>query len=337
MGFKLAINCNWHEAGAVDLNQMFDRVRAADEGGVHSVWVAETWGRDAVPLLTLLTQRTRRIQIGTGIINIFSRSPGLMAQSFGTLDELSGGRMIAGFGTSGANVIEHFHGVPFKQPLQRLHEYVEIMNTLIGGEKLVYNGKIFKLGRGFTLRFTPVRSHIPIYIASLTPKSVEQTAQIADGWLPIWTPLQNVGAEVKAFKAAAEKAGRDPNSLTVRSPGTVTITTSQALDRAKQGVSGSFAFYLSRMGTFYYEHVSRLGYGDEVAAIKGAFDKGGSAAAAALVGEEMQQSVSFVTDSVEAARERLAAQEAAGIDLHSVDIHAGTPAEEQRLYERLIA
>lgn len=333
MSFKLSVGVNWSGG---DRDAAFERVRAAEEAGVHSVWVAEAWGYDAVPMLTQIVERTRQIQVGTGILNIFSRTPGLMAQSFGTLDALSGGRMIIGLGTSGANVIEHFHGVPFKYPLTRMKEYVEIINMLMRNEKLVYNGKIFKLNRGFTLRFDLVRNHIPIYIASLTPKSVEQTAQIADGWLPIWTPLQNVAAEVKAFGAAAQAAGRDPASLTVRAPGSIVITSSKNVERAKQGVAGGLAFYVARMGTFYYEHVSRLGYADEAAAIKKAFDESGSGAATALISEELQQSVGFVTDSVDAARERLAAQEAAGIDLHAVEVQADTPAEMQKIYERLI-
>src|SRR5437588_12987166 len=104
MGYKLAINVNW--SGSRDSNAMFEYVRAADEGGVHSIWVAEAWGYDAVPLMTQIAERTRTIQIGSGILNIYSRTPGLMAQAFGTLDLLSSGRMIIGLGTSGANVIE---------------------------------------------------------------------------------------------------------------------------------------------------------------------------------------------------------------------------------------
>lgn len=333
MAVKLAVNVNW--TGRHDSEEGFDYIRAADEAGVHSVWVAEAWGQDAVPTMTQIVERTKNVQVGSGILNIFSRTPALMAQTFGTLDLLSSGRMIIGLGTSGAQVIEHFHGVPFRRPLARMREYVDIINMLMRNEKLVYEGQIFKLNRGFTLRFDVPRSHIPIYIASLTPKSVGQTAQIADGWLPIWTPLQNVAAEIKAFRAAAGAAGRDPAGLTVRSPGTLHLTSGENLDKAKQTVASGFAFYVSRMGTFYYEHVSRLGYADEAAAIKSTFDKEGSRAGTAAVSEELQQAVGFVTDSVDAARERLAAQQAAGIDLHSVEIEAESPAEAQRLYERL--
>jgi hypothetical protein len=145
-----------------------------------------------------------------------------------------------------------------------------------------------------------------------------------------------VAEEVRRFRAAAAAAGRDPAALTVRAPGTIVITRSGNIERARQAVAGSFAFYVARMGTFYYEHVSRLGYADEAAAIKKAFDEGGSAAGTAAVSPELQQAVGFVTDSIDAARERLAQQSEAGIDLHSVDVQADSPAEQQKIYEQLI-
>ena len=333
MAHKLAVNVNW--AGVNDRDAIFDHARAADEGGVHSIWQAEAWGPDAVPMMTQIAERTKNVQIGSSILNIFSRTPGLFAQTFGTLDLLSGGRMIIGLGTSGANVIEDFHGLPFRLPMTRMKEYVEIINTLIAGEPLNYEGKIFKMSRGFTLRFDTPRKHIPIYIASLTPKSVAQTAQIADGWLPIWTPVQDVAGEMKRFRAAAEKAGRNPDELTVRAPGTITITSKEDVERTRQGVASGFAFYIARMGTFYYEHIVRLGYADEAAAIKAGFAQGGSKAGSAAVSPEFQQAVGFVTDSVDAARDRIAEQEAAGISLHSVEVRTGSAADTQKVYERL--
>ena len=330
---KLSVGVNWQ--GALDRERLYEEVRAADESGVHSVWTAEAWGRDAFTTLALLADRTQNVQLGTAIVNIFSRSPAALAQHFATLDELSGGRVIIGLGTSGANVIEHFHGVPFERSLRRLREYVEIINMLIAGEPLKYEGEIFRLGRGFTLAFETVRKHIPIYLATLNPASVRQTARIADGWLPIWTPLEKMADVIREFRETAAKAGRDPASLTVRSPGGITIT--KNVERAKAGVAGGLAFYVSRMGVFYYQHVSRLGYADEAAAIKGAWDKGGREAGAAAVPEHLQQGVGFVTDSVDAARERIAEQEAAGIDLHQVQVDAESPRERALIYEQLVA
>ena len=330
---KLSVGVNWQ--GAHDRERVYDEVRAADESGVHSVWTTEAWGRDAFTPLALLADRTKNVQLGTGIVNIFSRSPAALAQHFATLDELSGGRMIIGLGTSGANVIEHFHGVKFERGLRRLREYVEVINMLIAGEPLNYQGEIFTLSRGFTLRFDTVRKHIPIYIAALNPASVRQTARITDGWLPIWTPLEKLPEVVAEFRETARKAGRNPDELTVRSPGGITIT--ENVERAKAGIAGGLAFYVSRMGVFYYEHISRLGYADEAAAIKRAWDEGGSGAGGAAVPEALQQSVGFITDSVDAARERIAAQEAAGVDLHQISVDAETPQQRAKVYEQLVA
>jgi alkanesulfonate monooxygenase SsuD/methylene tetrahydromethanopterin reductase-like flavin-dependent oxidoreductase (luciferase family) len=330
---KLSVGVNW--GGAADRERLYDDVRAADEGGVHSVWTTEAWGRDAFTPLAVLADRTKNVQLGTAIVNIYSRSPGALAQHFATLDELSGGRMIIGLGTSGANVIEHFHGVPFGRGLRRLREYIEIINTLIAGQPLNYAGEIFRMSRGFTLRFDTVRPHIPVYIAALNPASVRQTARIADGWLPIWTPLEKMPEVVKEFREAAAKAGRNPDDLVVRSPGGITIT--KNVERAKAGVAGGLAFYVSRMGVFYYEHIARLGYADEAAAIKRAWDEGGSGAGGAAVAESLQQGVGFVTDSIEAARERIAEQEAAGINLHQIHVDAETPQARARVYEQLVS
>ncbi|MGZ3619119.1 MAG: LLM class flavin-dependent oxidoreductase, partial [Candidatus Binataceae bacterium] len=115
MAYKIALGVNWQ--GKPDFKGMIERAKAADDAGAHSIWVAEAWGRDAFTSLTLLAEHTKRIALATGIVNTYSRTPGALAQHFATLDELSGGRMIIGLGTSGPQVIEHFHGVAFNPPL----------------------------------------------------------------------------------------------------------------------------------------------------------------------------------------------------------------------------
>ncbi|HTY53976.1 MAG TPA: LLM class flavin-dependent oxidoreductase, partial [Candidatus Binataceae bacterium] len=174
---KIGISVNWQ--GNLDVKRVIRQAEIADEAGVDSIWVAEAWGRDAFTLLAILADHTRRVRLASSIVNTYSRTPAALAQHFATLDEVSGGRMIIGLGTSGPQVIEHFHGVKFEPALTRMKEYVEIIDTLIAGTPLRYEGKLFKLNRGFTLRFEPPRKHIPIFIASLNRKSVEFTAQRA--------------------------------------------------------------------------------------------------------------------------------------------------------------
>src|SRR5213594_1020795 len=219
MARKVSIGFNWQ--GPMDYDQALARVRLAEEAGVDTAWVAEAWGRDCFTILALMARETRRMQLGTGIVNIYSRTPAALAQHFATLDELSGGRMIIGLGTSGPQVIEHFHGVPFHPPLTRLKEYVEIINTLMRNEPLKYSGKLFHLQRGFTLRFTPARTHIPIYLATLNAKSVKLTAELADGWLPIMIPLPKLKGEIDAVRQMSVAAGRPADAVSVRAPGAV--------------------------------------------------------------------------------------------------------------------
>src|SRR5499427_7509025 len=188
MARRIGIGFDWQ--GSLDRERAFARAKLAEDAGIDSLWAAEAWGRDAFSLLTQVAERTTRIQLGTGIVNIYSRTPAALAQHFATLDELSGGRAIAGFGTSGPQVIEHFHGVPFKPTLTRMRETIEIFNTLIAGTPLKYQGQLFRLERGFTLRFKPIRPHIPVWIASLNPGALKLTAALTDGWMPIMIPRE---------------------------------------------------------------------------------------------------------------------------------------------------
>lgn len=318
MARKLTIGINWQ--GRFDFKSLIDRARIADQAGIHSIWVAEAWGHDAFTLLTLFAEHTSKVQLATSIVNCYSRSPAALAQHFATLDELSGGRMIIGLGTSGPNVIEHFHGVRFNPPLTRLKEYVEIINMLIAGTPLNYEGKLFRLSRGFTLRFEPIRKHIPIFIASLNARSVEFTAQKADGWLPVMIPLGGLGRAISEFRAIAKAAGRDSRSVEVKAPGAVVVTGN--VERARAAQARTIAFYVARMGTFYAEQLARFGFGDEVNRIKEAWNSGGSKAGALAVSARMLSELGYVGE-VGGARERIAAQEAAGVDLHPVEIDAG--------------
>jgi F420-dependent oxidoreductase-like protein len=332
MSFRLSIG--FRSRGGTDREDAFNRVRAADEAGVDTVWVAESWGEDAFTLMGQIVERTKHVNVGSGIVNVYSRTPAALAQHFASLDAVSGGRMIIGLGTSGANVIEHFHGVPFEKPLQRTREYVEIINILIAGAPLKYRGEIFQMDRGFTLNMQRQRDHIPVYLATLSPKSVQQTGEIADGWLPIWTPIEKVPEVMANIRKAATDAGRPGDALTLRSPGGEIITND--VERTRAGVAGNFAFYLCRMGAFYHRHIRRLGYGDLVDTVQQAWQEGGSGAGAEAVPPDMQQALTLVTNSIDEARERLAQEAAAGIDLHSVTVDGQTPQEMQKTYAALM-
>lgn len=327
MAYKISIGIDWQ--GKLDYQALCEKVQIAEAAGVHSAWVPEAWGRDAFTILTLLADKTKRINLGTAIVNTYSRTPAALAQHFATLDEVSGGRMLLGLGTSGPQVIEHFHGVAFQPPLQRMREYVEIINTLMKGEPLKYSGRLFDLQRGFTLRFQPVRDHIPIYLATLNAKSVKMTAELADGWLPIMIPIEQLKSEIDNLRQASVAAGRPANAVAVRSPGTITVTSQ--IDKARAASAGMLAFYIGRMGTFYAAQLTRLGYGGAVETIKEAW-AGGSRAAGEAVPAQLVDATGCV-GSVEAGIDRLQAQEECGVDLHHVNVQA----ENNREYERILA
>ena len=150
---KITVGLNW--AGDFDVNSLIEQAKIADDSGVHTFNISEAWGLDALSLLAVVANETTNIQLSSNIINIFSRTPGAIAQHFATLDHISNGRMILGIGSSGPQGIEHFHGIKFSKPLTRIREYIDIINMLLNETPLQYDGDIFHLARGFTLRFKP--------------------------------------------------------------------------------------------------------------------------------------------------------------------------------------
>jgi F420-dependent oxidoreductase-like protein len=327
---RLSIGVGWN---GQNTDQVIREAKIADEAGIDTLLVAETWGHDAFSILTLLARETRRIKLGTSIVNIYSRTPGALAQHFATLDQLSGGRAVIGLGTSGPNVIEHFHGIKFDKPFTRMREYVEIIDRLMRGEKLDYEGEVFKLHRGFTLRFSPVRPKIPIYIASITPKSVAQTVTIADGWIPIFLPKERWADQLGAFQAQLRSAGKDPAQFTVRCPYHVTVTDQP--ERAAAARRANAAFYIARMGNFYYEHFVRMGYQAEADAVRAAWASGGSEAGAAALPDRLVDQLGFA-GPVEACCDALDQAAAAGFTLLSTTVVERDEAKRAEIYKRLV-
>ncbi len=350
MARKICISLDWQQLS--DRERILRQVEIADRAGVDTVWVAEAWGRDAFTILTLLATRTSRIKLGTGIVNVYSRTPAALAQHFATLDEISGGRAVAGFGTSGPQVIEHFHGVPFKPTITRLRETIQIFDMLLAGEPLRFQGKLFKLERGFTLRFDPVRKHIPVWLATLNPKALALTAELADGWMPImiprshlaseiadgWMPIMiprsHLASEIAAFRERVVAAGRPADAVAVRAPDRVVV----ALDdpaKAKRAAAGTLAFYIARMGTFYGAQLERFGWGDAVARVRKAWSEKGSEAGIDAVPEELLAETTTV-GSIEECKERLDAEARAGVALHNVAVQTRSEAEYERVLGELV-
>ncbi len=262
---------------------ILDQVHLADQLGYDSVWLGEAWGYELFTSLADLVRVTSRIKLGAGVANVFSRTPALIASTAATLDERSSGRMLLGLGTSGPQVVEHWHGMPYQKPLRRLREYTEIINTIIARKPLSYQGEVFKLERGFTLRFHPPRTHIPIYIASLTDKSIIQTGTIADGVLPTYWPAHAYPEMRRLLDEGAVSAGRPSGSVKIASYIMCEILLDEReRELARRRARGPVAFYIGRMGAFYAEMLARHGFASDVAAVKKGWETGQQAAIAAV-------------------------------------------------------
>ncbi|HEY4385734.1 MAG TPA: LLM class flavin-dependent oxidoreductase [Ktedonobacteraceae bacterium] len=266
--------------------EVVEKVRIADELGFDSIWLGESWGYELFTSISELLQVTKRIKIGAGIANIYSRTPALLASTAATLDERSDGRFILGLGPSGANVIEHWHGVPFQKPVRRTREYIEIIRMILRGEKLVYQGEFFQLERGFKLRFTPLRANLPIYVAAMGPKNVVQTGELADGVLPVYWPGDKWGLLRTELDEGAALAGRPAHSAMIAPYITSAILSPEAGEQERQiarlRAAAPLAYYIGKMGTYYAEMLTRNGFGEDVQAVIAAWQQGSKTANAAV-------------------------------------------------------
>ncbi len=266
----------------------------ADVMGYHSFWTGESWGRDAFTVLTMIACHTRSLRLGTGIVTVFSRTPALIAQSIASLDLVSQGRAILGLGTSGRAVIEGWHGLPYQRPLARTREYVEIIRQALAGGPVNYEGEFFRLGR-FRLAAPPIQQRMPIYLASLGPKNLELTGQVADGWLPILTDRGQLSALTETVARAASSVGREISQITV-APQILCYAadTSEEMDEGERLIRSHMAYYIGGMGSYYYNLFRRFGYRAEAGAVRDAWASGERSKAAGAISERMLENVSVL-------------------------------------------
>ena len=203
-----------------------------------------------------------------------------------------------GYGPSGANVIEHWHGVPFSKPVKRTREYVEILRMIFREEKLVYHGEYFNLERGFKLRFKPFRPDIPIYIAAMGPKNLIQSGEIADGVLPVYWPSNKWGEMRTLLDEGAHLAGRPPHSAAIAPYITSVLLPENVSEEQRKAVrlraAAPLAYYIARMGVYYADMLTRNGFGEDVEAVKEADKRGGTKAATAAVSDRLLDATSII-------------------------------------------
>ncbi len=270
----------------------------AEELGFDSVWIPEAWGRDAITVLAVLATRTTRIKLATGIVNVFSRTPAITAQTIASLDDLSNGRAILGLGVSGPRVIEQWHGLPFETPLERTREFVEVVREILKGEPVDYSGHIFRL-RGFSLGFKPPRHDIPIFLAAIGPANIRLAGEVADGWLPIFASPDLLASGAGWLAEGAALSGRSGRDIQIASY-VPALLGPGADDRLRAHI----AYYVGAMGSYYYRLMVRSGWGAEADRIRSLWRLGSRREAAASVSQEMLEGLTL-RGSVAGARERL--------------------------------
>jgi len=304
--------------------QAAQQVSALEKAGLDTVWVAEVYGFDSPTLMGYLAAKTSTITIASGILNIYSRTPGALVQTAAGLDSVSGGRAALGLGASGPQVIEGFHGIPYDRPLARTREIVEILRMGLRREALVYDGihtlplpadQGLGLGKPLKLLNRPVRADVPIWIAALTAKSVEQTAEIADGWLPfLFVPEQAPALWGDALAAGAARRSPDLTPLQISAGGLVAVgdDVKGALDRMRP----LYALYIGGMGArgknFYFDVACRYGFEAEARAIQDLYLAGRTGEAEAKVPLELLEGANLVGPA-SYVRERIEAFRAAGV------------------------
>lgn len=256
----------------------------ADDQGLDSVWVGESWGPASVPIITQLLERTERVDVCSGIFNIYNRTPGLVAMTANTLADIGDGRVRVGLGASGPAVIEDFHGVEFDRPLRRTREYVEIVRAFLAGERVEYDGEVFELS-GFAL---DVDEHheCPIYVAAMGETNRQLAGEFADGWMPLLVPSTALEDALEAVERGLDRGDRSLDDIDV-TPWVPTCVSAEDPDAAREGVRSLIAFYVGAMGEYYANAVTSFGFGGEADAIRAGWKEDGQAGAAAAVTDEM--------------------------------------------------
>jgi F420-dependent oxidoreductase-like protein len=305
-----------------DARQTLDFVVEAERLGLDACWVAEAWGSDAPSVLGYLAARTSRITLGSGIIQLGTRSPVAIAQAALTLAELSGGRFVLGLGVSGPQVIEGLHGVPFDRPLTRMRETVQVVRQAFAGEKISFSGSAVRIplpGRAHPMRLSlPANAGIPVYLATLSPRMLELTGEIADGWLGTSFVPEGADAYFSHLDAGLAAAGRTRGDLDVCQGAEVAIfDDEQAMRTHISSRKRELAFSIGGMGSadtnFYNAAYSRQGWSEVTGEILRRWQAGDRDGAAALVTDEMVLATTLL-GTPDMVRDRLRVWRDAGVD-----------------------
>lgn len=269
---------------ALSIEQVLNCASILSNYNPDTVWIPETWGMENFSMLSAISQRLERAKIGSSIINVYSRSPALVAMGAASVDTISNKRLVLGLGTSSIPIVEEFHGYKFEKPLVRMREYVEIIRHIISGKKIDYDGKIFSL-KNFTLLIKPPRNSIPIYLAAVNQKMVNLTWEIADGVIFYLRPVQELKNIIKQMQS------KKKIDVTCQLITCMSNDAEKAAERAKK----TLAFYIS-VGKVYREFLRRNGFKNEINNIFQEYNKSGLKSVHELVPESMLEQLCIYGD-----------------------------------------
>lgn len=318
---KTAIRVGGPTTGGRDqFEAMLQLAIEAEKLGVDSAWSAEAWGMDAIAPLAFLAARTERLKLATGIMQPCARSPAATAMTAMTMDTLTRGRFMLGLGNSGPQVVEGLHGQPFDRPATRMREYVDIVRLACTGEKVAYQGRTVTLprpgGQGKPLRIAQPPAAIPIFLATLAPRALELTGEIADGWLGTSFTPDAAEAHFAYLRKGAEKAGRSLDDITLCVDAAIAIVDDP--EKVFPVMKAQLAFQLAAMGSptmnFYNDAYARAGFEDTCREVRDLWLQNKRAEAIAAVPDEMVMKTSILGDEA-AVRDRLRQYADVGIDL----------------------
>jgi len=290
---KLGVHVGYWGLGLTAEEQLA-LVQEAERLGYDSVWTAEAYGSDAATILAWLAAGTERIKLGSAIFQMPGRSAAMTAMTAATIDQLSGGRMLLGIGSSGPQVSEGWHGVRFARQLQRTREYVEVVRKALARERVEYHGETIELplpdgpGKALKLTIGTVQERIPVYLAAIGPKNTALAGEIADGWIPTLFSPEHVAEFRPLLEEGAARAGRSLNGFDIAP--TVQVMVTDDLESARDAMRPYVALYVGGMGSrkqnFYNNLVRRYGFEDAAREVQDLYLEGKKdEAAAALPGE----------------------------------------------------
>ena len=300
-----------------------EAVQFAESVGYESVWVAESYGSDCVSVLAWLAGQTKTINLGAAIMQVPARPPAAAAMAGATIDELSGGRFMFGFGPSGPQVSEGWYGVPYSKPWGRTKEYVEVVREIIKRDgKVDHQGEHYQLplpegqGKPLKLNFKPHRDEIPIFLGAIGRKSVEIAAEVADGWIPIFFSVDKFEeAWGEHIETGLKKGNRQRSDLEI-SP-SVQVAIDGDLEAARNMVRMGLVLYFGGMGSrktnFYVDLAHRFGYGEIADEVQIKFQAGDKEGAFKACSDEVVNGVSLIGTEAEVA-ERVTRFRESGID-----------------------